>query len=467
MRKASLFSLLLSTQAAFALNLSDLTFEAGDSPSNYSFKGSPLTKTTRSDLPADTLQNVYAMLPEGVEVNPDFISDLKATSIAIDGEGLAENEVATATVTFLNEGAGYRNTLGYFIYDTNNPPATKEDIAEHTVIFPNTSKAPDGDLSEGDTMSLDIELRAGQSLGFFVIPNGWGWSGSFNNISSFGNWGTPFYSLTSLNPESTSEYRYHNVVFLDVENEFLVVGFEDLYRPHGDNDFNDLLFTVELNRFEAIDGVNPDGTINGNYEVLTDTDATDIRIKTIYPSANSKATLAFEDRWPSQGDYDFNDVVLHYQLTETTNGQRQITQIEGDFEVKAMGGSYNNGFAIHIPEVEPNNVASFTLTKNGEEQQASIDTTLNDLIVELSGNIKSDLEELGAITGECTFYRTQSGCLASQTQTLEYSFSITLTNPVSKDDVGPAPYDPFIFAATHTYHGDEFNTPPGRTWETH
>merc|ERR1711879_367333 len=307
----------------------------------------------------------------------------------------------------------------------------------------------------------------GQSLGFFVIPNGWGWgNGSYNNITSFGSWNTPFYSLVDLNPEDTSENRHHNVIFLDVENEFLVVGFEDLYRPHGDNDFNDLLFTVELTPFTAIDGVEEDGSIGANYEILTDDD-TDIIIKSIYPSANSKATLAFEDRWPAQGDYDFNDVVLHYSLTETMKGQREIMSIEGEFEVKAMGGSYNNGFAIHIPNVDPANVSSFVLNKNDEASEFIIDQQASDLILELSGNIKSDLETLGAIDDSCLFFRTQSDCLATQTETLTYTFTLELTTPVSKDLIGSAPYDPFIFAATNTYHGDEFDYQPGAEWETH
>lgn len=87
-------------------------------------------------------------------------------------------------VTFLNEGAGYRNTLGYFVFDTNNPPTNKDEIAAHVIIFPNTSKAPDGEMEEGDTIDLNVQLTAGQTLAFFIIPNGWGWSGSYNNIAS-------------------------------------------------------------------------------------------------------------------------------------------------------------------------------------------------------------------------------------------------------------------------------------------
>lgn len=47
-----------------------------------------------------------------------------------------------------------------------------------------------------------------------------------------------------------------------------MLGFEDIYRPDGDNDFNDLLFTVEVSPFTAIDGVNTDGSTDSKYEPL-------------------------------------------------------------------------------------------------------------------------------------------------------------------------------------------------------
>ena len=73
-----------------------------------------------SKMPSDTLSNIYSLLPEGQTVNPQFISANKYSSIDIDHE-LQGADHATAKVTFLNEGAGYRNTLGYFVYDTISP----------------------------------------------------------------------------------------------------------------------------------------------------------------------------------------------------------------------------------------------------------------------------------------------------------------------------------------------------------
>lgn len=94
----------------FALTTGDFSFEAGTSQSNYSQKGLPNNLySTSDDLQNDVLNGVYSMLPEGTEVNPDFIADDRYSSIHIDGD-LDGAAYATVSLTFLNEGAGYRNS---------------------------------------------------------------------------------------------------------------------------------------------------------------------------------------------------------------------------------------------------------------------------------------------------------------------------------------------------------------------
>lgn len=377
-------------------------------------------------------------------------------------------EFATAKVTFLNEGAGYRNTLGYFVFDTNNPPTNKDEIAAHVIIFPNTSKAPDGEMEEGDTIDLNVQLTAGQTLAFFIIPNGWGWSGSYNNIASLGSWGTPFYSYSNLNPESTSENRRHNVAFIDTQNEFLVLGFEDIYRPDGDNDFNDLLFTVEVSPFTAIDGVNTDGSTDSKYEPLVQENNPEVTVTSVYPSSDTYATMAFEDRWPLMGDYDFNDVVWRYRVTELLNGQREIKNITFDYTLQAMGAGFSNGFAVHLPNVNPANIASTVLTRNGEPVTHQVVQSGGEAVLVVSENLRKDLEALGELDSNCTFYRTQTACVSQQTSdVLNYQLTVELSTPVSREQVGYPPYDSFIFASKDSYHGDFTATPPGMSWQTH
>lgn len=459
----------LAADSGHALDTSDFVFESGANPANYTLQGKASDVYSIADeLPSDVLDNIYSMLPEGTEVNSAFIAPERYSSIDIDSElGGAAN--ATVKITFLNEGAGYRNSLGYFVYETDNPPSDKDLIESHVIIFPNASKPNAGEMLEGDTIDLSVELTTGQSIGFFVIPNGWGWSGSYNTISSLGSWNTPFYSLPDLNPESTSENRRHNVVFIDNLNEFLVMGFEDLRRPDGDNDFNDLLFTVEVTPFMAIDGVNADGSVDSKYEVLVQDSDPNLTVTSNYPSASGYATMAFEDRWPLVGDYDFNDVVLQYQVTELLNSQRQVMKITYDYTVQAMGAAYSNGVGLKLPTVLPKNIESATLTRNGVAVEHDIiKSGESEAVLIITENLHDDLNDQGVFSDSCSFYRTQEGCDEIQAAgVLNYQLIVELSTPAARDQLGYPPYDSFIFASENTYHGDFAASPPGYTWQTH
>jgi len=468
LRYLLLLSGLLAHGSSLALDTSDFSFVAGDANSNYSVKGKPLASYSIADqLPRDVLDNVYSMLPEGYVVNSDYIAPERYASIDIDDE-LNGAEFAEVSVTFLNEGAGYRNSLGYITYPTATPPQSIDEVAEHWIIFPNASKPNEGEMSEGDTLDLNIQMLPGHTLAFFVIPNGWGYRGSYNNINSLGNWNTPFYSLPSLNPEGTVVNRRHNVAFVDISNEFLVFGFEDLYRPNGDNDFNDLLFTVNVTPFTAVDGVNTDGSTSSRYEPLVQINEPDLQITSVYPASDQYATLAFEDCWPQIGDYDFNDVVWQYRVTERLNGQRELIGFTYDLQLQAMGASYHNGFALHLPTVTQEHIATVALTRNGETiSREVLQTNGSQAVFIVSEDLRSDLLSLNALDDNCVYYRTQATCLAQQTQTLSYQLEVTLQTSAPRNNVGYPPYDAFIFASEQRYHGDYTALHPGMGWQTH
>lgn len=70
-------------------------------------------------------------------------------------------------------------------------------------------------------------------------------------------------------------------------------------------------------------------------------------------------TLAFEDLWPSQGDYDFNDLVTDYRFRVVTNGLNKITDIEARFVIRAAGGVYRNGFGFQLsPSIGSSNISA-------------------------------------------------------------------------------------------------------------
>jgi LruC domain-containing protein len=59
-------------------------------------------------------------------------------------------------------------------------------------------------------------------------------------------------------------------------------------------------------------------------------------------------TIAFEDLWPSYGDYDFNDVALNYQVILKLNAQNLAVQMDLICNVKSNGAGFTNGIGIEI-----------------------------------------------------------------------------------------------------------------------
>ncbi len=106
------------------------------------------------------------------------------------------------------------------------------------------------------------------------------------------------------------------------------------------------------------------GTPAGNYELTyqicmkvspSDCDLANVFVEVIAPQnivnyypASGFGTLAFEDMWPWEGDYDFNDVVVDYRFEIHTNSQNYIKSVTGTFVLKAFGASYRNGFGFQF-----------------------------------------------------------------------------------------------------------------------
>ncbi len=68
-----------------------------------------------------------------------------------------------------------------------------------------------------------------------------------------------------------------------------------------------------------------------------------------YMPAAGYGSLAFEDLWPMQGDYDFNDLMLDYRFNTITNAQNKVAEIQGSFVVRAIGAGFKNGFGFQLP----------------------------------------------------------------------------------------------------------------------
>ncbi len=68
-----------------------------------------------------------------------------------------------------------------------------------------------------------------------------------------------------------------------------------------------------------------------------------------YPAENKYAALLFEDNFPCKGDWDFNDLVLRYNVAVTTNESAEVTKLIWRNSITAVGASYDNGLSIELP----------------------------------------------------------------------------------------------------------------------
>jgi LruC domain-containing protein len=68
-----------------------------------------------------------------------------------------------------------------------------------------------------------------------------------------------------------------------------------------------------------------------------------------YPAKGVYGNVAFEDNWPSQADYDMNDLVMAYNYQMVTNAQNKYVEITGRYKVRAYGAKLDNGFGVSFP----------------------------------------------------------------------------------------------------------------------
>lgn len=408
----------------------------------YNKEGVPDNFEERRDKISKTLlEYINASLPESKpvpEYNPTYIANGKKTTLDVI-------ELADVWLTFVHEGAGWTNAIGFYTYPTATPPQSLEDIKEVNVAFPNLSfKGSGGGLVTGDKIKLG-RFKAGVSIGIVLLANGWNGKDSES-----------FYHMVfadkKLNPESDDELKQHNVLLWDAENELFLLGFEDVRRDDipfkSDQDFNDAILFVTSNPVKAIstENVNPinkPGTLDKDGDGINDIldeypDDESKAYNSYYPSSTTYGTFAFEDNWPEMGDYDFNDLVVDYQFKHVMNASNKVVTMSPKFVVRAAGAGYRNGFGFAM-DLKPGDINTATgavlnagiikTNANGTEANQS-----NAVFV-----VSDNVHDLFGISG---FINTQTTDAYQSPVTV--TLDIELTSPKALKDLGTVPYNPFI-----------------------
>lgn len=180
-----------------------------------------------------------------------------------------------------------------------------------------------------------------------------------------------------------------------------------------------------------------------------------------FPSASGYATLAYEDNWPYKADYDMNDAVLRYRITEILKDGKVVkSTIDG--RLVAVGADYLNGFAVRLPNLAPSsvNTGNSYMKENGVFTSLNMESGRSEAIFVVAENLTEK------IATSCDFYRTQNGCKDDE----QFAFRIGISLDGEGVDTSAwtdMPYDPFIFATPGHYHGPNLPLHPGRSWEVH
>ncbi len=398
-------------------------------------------------IDASLLNYVNASLPEGkplTTTHPEYLATSVTSNIVV-------TQTSDVWITFVSEGASFLNTLAFYSYDTDSPPSSVTlgsslgGIDKVTMVFPNASAYQSGGgLNSGDKVKIG-RFEAGTTIAFVLLQNAWTGSG----VSTTG---TKFYSESKFNPELTTAKKKHSVLLYDNVHNLFLLGFEDTSRDQAsDNDFNDLVVYATSNPVAGIStsgvaaidkGGDSDG--DGVLDALDDfpNDASKAYI-TYFPSSTSYATLAFEDFWPTKGDYDMNDLVVNYRYTLISNASNGITELTGEYLPVAAGAAYKNGFGIQL-SVAASKVASVTgqilqsnyvqLASNGVESGQSkaviipFDNHQNLLKnADNSDNVNTDPSKPKATPIKATVL-------------------VKFTSPVAVSELGSAPFNPFLIS---------------------
>lgn len=321
--------------------------------------------------------------------------------------------------TLVGEAAWNENAIGYYYYDAANPPSSPNNVKK-IIILPNCSlpnhapygakgnylidnqNAPAKSNLQVQLLYVDKDGKAsvnfppGITIGYFLIANAYG-NGSAH-LSSPNLNKTTYYSNEAWN--NNSEKRY---IALEANDGSILYGVED---STGDFSADDVLWTISSS---------PNFAMN-KPEELPKIDV-DMNEKITYTTQNTKRTYAFEDIWPTGGDYDLNDVIIEHTRSITFNQKNYVSEVTDEFKAVNPKGSadYTDAFGVQI---SPNYRENITLP------EGAIDETETSSILVF------------------TNAKNQSG----QTKTITRKFGNSLSSGVKKSVIEAEDLNPFIIS---------------------
>lgn len=378
----------------------------------------------QGDLAAKEKNKLYTAHTKVININKSCPVEYRSYS---DMYISKEAEVA---VTFLAQNTCWNCSMGYYFYKEGEKPA-KLDDANVIMLFPNTQdgKWTVNPNSAKKTAGIDrltaVQLKyypniangsmagetntfpAGYRIGFVLANNAWsnrvaGYTGNNRYRAATSEGLSVNNNGSAFNEPRTAVYRY---------GDWLMISFEDFI---SDQNFSDVVMTMKSNPVDAITDI-------------PEVDPEDNRT-TIAPYL--QGVYAFEDLWPSKGDYDMNDVVVRYSYGKTFDIDNKIYNETFVFKTFQNVAGNNNGLAFKLETNGTVSSTKFEVAKAGDTEfkETTFEYEAADNVYLLTDNVK---ENMGG----------------------EYKVTVTYSTPATTQSI----VEPFIYK----------NKENGTRWEVH
>lgn len=343
---------------------------------------------------------------------------------------------AEVVITLLGSNTCWNSSMGYYYYKTGNKPKSLAD-ADVVMIFPNTqdgrwSNSPwESRLYQGVERGTAVQLiyypeiadgsKAGATtvfpadyrIGFVLATNAW-----TNRLRA----GDKKYRAAtsdglSVNNNGVAYQTPRTAVFRYTDKKSginsVLFSFED---HNNDENFSDVVFTMTSNPVDAV------------------TDIPSVDVNDGKKTANVlRGIYAFEDLWPSRGDYDMNDVMVRSDYEKVFNEKGVF---EESFMLKTFANFAGNanGLAVTLTGAAADAKLEFSVRKPGAETFEAADFERDGKVVLLTPDVK---ETMGAT----------------------YRITAKYDAPVAEAQAGTI--KPFI------YRTDRDGLTAGKRWEVH
>ena len=363
---------------------------------------------TGSELKVENWQQLLTAASKVFNINK------KCPDIYRSSNDLLLNESAEIAVTFLMSNTCWNSSMGYYYYDASKAPASLDDV-HPIMLFPNTqdgkwSKDPKTAsqykgtergtavqlmyyprIAEGSMEGATTKFPEGYRIGFVLATNAWGnrLPGRSSELAyrAATSSGLSRNSSGPFNAPRTAVYRYTNS---ELGLNSIICSFEDFTT---DENFSDVIFTVKSNPVDVVTDI-PKVEDKPGEEPRREVHL----LKGIY---------AFEDLWPSQGDYDMNDVMVKLDY-EKVMSEKGIYEESYLFKTFSNIAGLNNGLAFTLGGAAATADLEFSILRPASKDtpepvyEPYTATQRDGNVILLTDNVKDDMGATYKVTAKYT-----------------------------------------------------------------